>query len=106
MTITLPNSNTLDILLNGKKNNYFAYQIAHRNEYIIMFINFSEFADPKFDLGMPYYGYYRLMLDSTSMTKDEELYMTRSKKIHGKTLAMQMHVKPYQVLVYKRMRDI
>ena len=32
--------------------------------------------------------------------------MTRNKKIHGKTMAMQMHVKPNQVLVFKRMRDI
>ena len=103
---SLHNSNTMDLLLNGKKNNYFAYQISHRNEYIIMVINFSDLEDPKFDLGMPYYGYYRLMLDSCNNEKDEELYMTRSKKIHGKTLAMQMHVKPFQVLVYKRMRDI
>ena len=103
---SLHNSNTMDVLLNGKKNNYFAYQFAYRNEYIIMFINFSEFADPKFDLGMPYYGYYRLMLDSTINKGDENLHMTREKKIHGKTLAMQMDIKPYQVLVYKRMRDI
>ena len=96
----------MDVLLNGKKNNYFAYQFAYRNEYIIMFINFSEFADPKFDLGMPYYGYYRLMLDSTINKGDENLHMTREKKIHGKTLAMQMDIKPYQALVYKRMRDI
>ncbi len=103
---SLHNSNTLDILLNGKKNNYFAYQIAHRNEYIIMMINFSDLEDEKFDLGMPYYGYYRLLLDSKSDKISDDLYMTRNKKIHGKTLAMQMHVKPNQVLVYKRMRDI
>lgn len=103
---SLHNSDTMDVLVNGKKNNYFAYQFAYRNEYVIMFINFSDLEDPKFDLGMPYYGYYRLMLDSTINAGDNELYMTREKKIHGKTLAMQMHVKPYQVLVYKRMRDI
>ena len=46
------------------------------------------------------------MLDSTINKGDENLHMTREKKIHGKTLAMQMDIKPYQVLVYKRMRDI
>jgi hypothetical protein len=47
---SLHNSDTMSLLLNGKKNNYFAYQFAYRNEYIIMFINFSEFTDSKFDL--------------------------------------------------------
>jgi 1,4-alpha-glucan branching enzyme len=103
---SLHNSNTMEVLYNGKKANYFAYQFSHRNEYVIMLINFSDLEDNKFDLGMPYYGYYRLLLDTCSDTKDEELYMTRNKKIHGKTLAMQMHVKPSQALVYKRMRDI
>ena len=62
--------------------------------------------DEKFDLGMPYYGYYRLILDSVTNKISDDLYMTRNKKIHGKSMAMQMHVKPNQVLVFKRMRDI
>ena len=92
--------------MNGKKNNYFAYEFSYKNDYLIMFINFSNLEDSKFDLGMPYYGYYNLVLDTQSQIEDKELYFTRNKKVHNKELALKLNVKPRQILVYKRMKDI
>lgn len=95
-----------NLLYNGKKNNYFAYEYVSKNDYVLTMINFADIEEEKFDLGMQYYGYYKLILDTKSNDKSDELFFTREKKVHNKILALKMHLKPYQVLVYKRMRDI
>ena len=93
-------------LLNGKKNKYFAYEYVSKNDHVLTIMNFSSLEDEKFDLGMTHYGYYKKILDTKDNTTEEELFFTRDKKVHNKTMALKMHLKPNQVLVYKRMRDI
>lgn len=95
-----------NLLYNGKWNKYFAYEYVSKNDYILTVINFSDKEDEKFDLGMQFYGYYTLILDTKDNSASDELFYTREKKIHNKELALKMHLKPNQVLVYKRMRDI
>ena len=102
----LANKDTKHLLLNGKKNDYFAYDFSYRNDYLILFLNFGTTTEPKFDLGMPYYGYYMIELDTlTGKSADEPLF-TRNKKTQGKELAMQFNVEPYQAIVFKRLKDI
>lgn len=96
----------VNLLLNGKKNKYFAYEYVSKNDYVLVMINFSSLEDEKFDLGMSYYGYYKIILDTKDNISSDELFFTREKKVHNKTIALKMHLKPNQVVVYKRMRDI
>jgi 1,4-alpha-glucan branching enzyme len=102
----LNGKNKTNILYNGKKNKIFAYEYISKNDYVLEVINFGQEEDEKFDLGMQYYGYYKLILDTKDNLDSKELYYTRGKKAHNKNIALQMHIKPNQVLVYKRMKDI
>ena len=95
-----------NILYNGKNNKCYAYEYVSKNDYVLEVINFSSKEDEKFDLGMKFYGYYKLVLDTKDNVSSDELFYTREKKIHNKEIALKMHLKPNQVLVYKRMRDI
>lgn len=95
-----------NLLLNGKKNKYFAYEYVSKNDYVLVVMNFGNLDDEKFDVGMTYYGYYNLILDTKLNESSDELFYTREKKIHNKEIALKMHLKENQVLVYKRMRDI
>jgi hypothetical protein len=95
-----------NLLLNGKKNKYFAYEYVSKNDYVLVVLNFGDLDDEKFDLGMTYYGYYRLVLDTKDNKSNDQLFFTRERKIHNKEMALKMHIKPNQVLVYRRMRDI
>ena len=94
------------LLLNGKKHHYFAYEFSSRNDYVLLFINFGQECEEKFDLGMEYYGYYRLSYNSKINDSSEKLYDTRNKKVHNKDIALQFDLEPYQVLVFKRMKGI
>lgn len=105
-TRCLYNKAKSNLLLNGKKNRYFAYEYSSKNDYIVTLVNYGELEDEKFDLGMPYYGYYKLILDTKTNEGSEELYYTRNKKIHNKEIAIKTGIKPYQMLVFRRMRDI
>ena len=96
----------MNILYNGKKNKIFAYEYISKNDYVLEVINFGQEEDEKFDLGMQFYGYYTLILDTNDNSSSKELFYTREKKAHNKDIALKMHLKPNQVLVYKRMRDI
>ena len=98
--------NSSKLLLNGKKHNYFAYEFASRNDYVLLFINFGSEQEEKFDLGMEYYGYYKLAYDNTINNFSEKLYDTRNKKVHNKTMALQFDLEPNQALVFKRMKGI
>jgi len=95
-----------NMLLNGKKNKYFAYEFISRNDYVLMVLNFSSFEDDKFDLGMSSYGYYKLLLNNKINYDEEELFVTRAKKVHNKDIALQMKLESNQVLVFKRMKGI
>ncbi len=94
------------IIFNGKKHNYFAYEFSSRNDYVLLFINFGDEDEEKFDLGMEYYGYYRLSYNNKINDLDEKLYDTRKKKVHNKDMALQFDLKSNQALVFKRMKGI
>ena len=97
---------TKKLLLNGKKHNYFAYEFSSRNDYVLLFLNFGQEQDEKFDLGMEYYGYYKLAYDNKLNNLSDKLYDTRNKKVHNKDIALQFSLEPNQVLVFKRMKGI
>lgn len=101
----LYNKDTKNILLNGKKNNYFAFEYSFKKEYVLIFVNFSD-SEGLFDLGMSKYGYYKLVLDTTNTSDDSELFYTRNKKIQNKDLAIKVNLQPNQALIFKRMKDI
>lgn len=95
-----------NLLINGKRNKYFVYEYSSRNDYIVTLVNYGDLEDEKFDIGMPYYGYYKLILDTKTNTGSEDLYYTRNKKAHNREIAIKTGIKPYQTLVFRRMRDI
>ena len=103
---SLQSKNYSSLLVNGKKNNYFAYQYSYRNDYYILFMHFDDNEDDKFDIPMQYYGYYKLIYDADNNRGDDNLLFTRSKKIQDKSLALKIGLKPYQLAIYKRIRDI
>ena len=98
--------NKTNLLLDGKKHKYFAKEYISKNDYILVFMNFGSEEEEGFDLGMNYYGYYKLMLDTSQNKGSDDLYVTREKKAHNKTMAMKINLTSNTVAVYKRMKDI
>lgn len=98
--------NKKNLLLDGKKHKYYAKEYISKNDYILLFMNFGQEEEEYFDLGMNYYGYYKLMLDSKENNGRDQLYVTREKKAHNKNMAMKIHLNSNMVAVYKRMKDI